>query len=172
MFCIFCLFSQTVLESWSLMMASPGQFIYSCHFPSKQTKTCRLDGRERKTDRNRERESLLRRHLDSLFYLVRSTFSCRSLFLSFLFFPPACEMHVCTHMHTRARAHTQALAVRYDWECVHGQNKGIFLWLLHNCFDPYQEHDVYSICCVTPPSSPASPSSLSPPDPILLGTHT
>ena len=49
-----CLFAQTVLESRSLMMASPVQFIYSCYFPPKQnTNMCRRPGWE--TERERER---------------------------------------------------------------------------------------------------------------------
>lgn len=55
----FCLFSQTVLDCLSLMMASPVQFIYSCYFPPKQTQTCAGGMDERETEKGRQWDGVL-----------------------------------------------------------------------------------------------------------------
>lgn len=86
-----------VLESSNLMTASSLQFIYSCYSPLKQTQTCAgwMD----------------ERHRIVFFFFFHYFFNI--FLVSFLF----CLMRTHTHTHT--------MAVRGNWECVLGQNKGI-----------------------------------------------
>lgn len=86
------------------------------------------------------------------------TFLCFVQFFTSLFF-----LFFCLSLSSPgAQMDTQTLSVCGDWDCALEQNKGILL--LYNSLDPYQQHNVHSICCVTPPSSPASTPR---PQPIL-----
>lgn len=119
------------------MMASPVQLIYSCYFPPEQTNTCRLDGWERESG------------MIFLYSLFSPSIYLHYLFLLLFFLFLSISLSE-THTHTHTLWQSGVIGM-----VLVDKTKG--LWLLYNCFDPYQGHDVYSVCCVTPPSSPASP---------------
>lgn len=104
---IFSLFLQTALESLSLMMAPPVQFIYSCYFPLNQTQTCG-DGWER----------------DRIIHTV-TAFSddIFVLFTSLLFYSCNLFLYVCC---INGHTHTQC-SLALTCECVLGQNKRFFV---------------------------------------------